>query len=124
MKSLGDYSTKELNRIEHNANRILVRGNEKQQQEANDMLAQISAERINRSSEKFVNCGGMVWDNENRNHRIGYLDGKMVAEIKQDENHNSENEEVYSVYVRGVRYDKRYRYISDARKGVESEFLE
>ncbi len=124
MKSLGECSAKELGRLEENANRLLLKGKEQQQNDARDLLAQIAAERISRSTDKLENSDGLVWDNENRNHRVGFLNGQMVAEIKKDENHNSENDEVYSVYIRGVRFEKRYRHISDARRVVESKLLD
>ena len=124
MKSLGEYSAKELGRFEENAKRLLLKGKEQQQNDARDLLAQIAAERINRSTDKLQNSDGLVWDNQNRNHRLCFLNGQIVAEITQDENHTSENDEVYTVHIRGVRYDKRYRHISDARRVVESKLID
>lgn len=124
MKPLRDFSGKELDRLEENANRMLSVGKENQRKEASGLLEMIAEERLNRSSSRIKNSAGIVWDNGNRAHRIAHLDGKVVAEIKKDENHNLENDEVYSIFVDGDRLNRRFRYVADARKEVEKMLKE
>jgi hypothetical protein len=119
MKPLSDYSNKELDRLEENASRLLKIGKGKQLAEARELLGQIAEERRNRAPIRVENGEEIIWDNRNRNRRVGYRNEVIVAEIIRDEKHNSKNDEVYSVYIDGVRQDKRFRYVSNARKEVE-----
>jgi hypothetical protein len=91
-------------------------------EDAQQKMHQIVEERKSRAQIQTNTTIGISWDNSDRNHRLGYLGGELVAEIKQDENHNSENEEVYTVYVRGERRDKRYRHVETARLDLNVEF--
>lgn len=119
MKPLEELSAKELERLEENAKRLLSIGSLDQRKKAEEMLELISNERCKRSPKKGLSVEGIAWDNSDKSHRFCFLDGELVAEIKQDENHNSENDEVYSVFVEGIRQEERFRYVVDARRAVE-----
>ncbi len=123
MKPLNQCSNNELKNIEVNATRWLKTGDEQQQLEAREWLQKIGQERDSRRQEKQVYSGVFDWDNSDRGHRIGYFKGQKIADIKKDENHNVNNDEVYTVIIDGQLFYKRFRHIADARQAVEEEYL-
>jgi hypothetical protein len=116
MTNLSRYSMRDLKALRINAQNQLKKGADPKKLDATVLLRQIDEEIEFRSSKRPQRTGIVDWKNNGIGHYVGFMNGKRAIEIHKDENHTSDNEEVYTVYVLGVRWQKRFRYIDDARR--------
>lgn len=65
---------------------------------------------------------GIGWEPHGPATMNGYAGGRVVARIHKRENHNSRNDGVYEVEVRGICLDEFFRHVADARLAAGRAF--
>lgn len=104
---------------------------------ANNRLAanpeNVDAQRLLEALDKFQSTnrkpasnysGAIQWDaHGHAGTSFGKVDGGVVAKITKSQNHTADNEKIYSVEVLGNVLPEEPRYIKQARKAAEVEYL-
>jgi len=124
--NLESLTSKELKTLEANVRRVLESGAPEKRVIAGERLKLIADERDRRNANRRKKTSEFEWAKRvDRKYgpAVAYFRRTKVAEIRKDENHNSHNNAVYTLFIGDERLPERFRYLNEAKNAIETEFF-